>query len=295
MHWTRYLPPHLTADQVEQVIGVISDTHTPRRWPDVPSEVYDIFADVDLILHAGDVGGLWVLDKLSQIAPVIGVHGNDESPEAVRQLPYQQLLSVCGQRILLWHSHFPDREEEMAFRKQDDTWDRILNRHIERAKQAGCTIAIYGHTHVPMATTREDVLILNPGAIAAGTLWARQTQTVMLLFLGQDQTLGYSHVRLDQPGQVTSLGVDLNAPYSTGLYAYQASFIDPVPKMPHFTHYKDFRKLGIMYQAMIGPYVWGEKRAELYTPSRFAEDVEAYSELHPDDKKLILDALKPYR
>src|SRR5690606_154429 len=110
------LPPGVAPDEIVGIIGLLSDTHMPlrRRW--LPPELPAIFADVDLLLHAGDVGPLSVLDELGRIAPVVAVHGNDESEEAQRQLPYQQVVSVGGVRILLWHSHFPDWDEEMAFR-----------------------------------------------------------------------------------------------------------------------------------------------------------------------------------
>ena len=62
-------------------IGLISDTHMPERWPRLPSCIFSLFDGVDLILHAGDVGELWVLDELSLIAPVIAVHGNDDTEQ----------------------------------------------------------------------------------------------------------------------------------------------------------------------------------------------------------------------
>ena len=38
------------------LIGVISDTHIPERAKKIPDKVYELFEDVDLILHAGDSG-----------------------------------------------------------------------------------------------------------------------------------------------------------------------------------------------------------------------------------------------
>ncbi|NJM07720.1 metallophosphoesterase family protein, partial [Candidatus Gracilibacteria bacterium] len=73
----------------------------------LPAPVFSALAGVDLILHAGDVGELRVLDALSALAPVIAVHGNDETEEAQRELPYQQLISAGGQRLLLTHAHYP--------------------------------------------------------------------------------------------------------------------------------------------------------------------------------------------
>jgi predicted phosphodiesterase len=109
----------LKAPVHEIYIGLIADTHIPERWEQLPAAVFELFAEVDFILYAGDVGKLWVLDHLGAIAPVIAVHGNDETDEATAALPYQQVLSVKGRRILLTHAHYPNRDEEMESRKED--------------------------------------------------------------------------------------------------------------------------------------------------------------------------------
>jgi uncharacterized protein len=46
-------------------LGLISDTHMPQRGSALSESLGSIFAEVDLILHAGDVGDLRVLDELS--------------------------------------------------------------------------------------------------------------------------------------------------------------------------------------------------------------------------------------
>jgi predicted phosphodiesterase len=58
-----------------RVLGLISDTHGLVR-----AEVHTALAGVELILHAGDVGGDEVLDELSLIAPVVAVYGNTDAP-----------------------------------------------------------------------------------------------------------------------------------------------------------------------------------------------------------------------
>ncbi len=165
-------------------IGIISDTHMPERWATLPQSIFDIFADVDLILHAGDVGELWVLDQLSQIAPVIAVHGNDETAESQRELPYQQLVPVNGRRIFMWHSHYADRQEELAVRKIPGTLREKLNRTAQHAQQAGAQFAILGHWHIPLIDSRPNLTIINPGAIASGNPFSRQrVQTIARLEL----------------------------------------------------------------------------------------------------------------
>jgi putative phosphoesterase len=58
------------------LIGVISDTHIPERANTIPEIVFEIFKEVDLILHAGDLVSLEVRDQLEKIAPTICVQGN---------------------------------------------------------------------------------------------------------------------------------------------------------------------------------------------------------------------------
>src|SRR4029450_3188364 len=110
------LPANLPPARVAACVGLISDTHLPQRCLALPEAIFTVFRGFDVILHAGDVGELRVLNELSRCAPVVAVHGNDETAEAQRELPYQQVVAVAGQRILLWHSHFPDRVDEMLSR-----------------------------------------------------------------------------------------------------------------------------------------------------------------------------------
>jgi putative phosphoesterase len=163
-------------------IGLISDTHMPDRWKQLPDRVFRIFAEVDLILHAGDVGHLWVLDELSQIAPVVAVHGNDETEEATAALPYLQTLSIAGHRLVMTHAHYPIRAEELASRTND--WESKFERRANFAQEHGASICIFGHTHIPMDLDYYGIRLINPGAIASGNAWTKQTvQTVAILSL----------------------------------------------------------------------------------------------------------------
>jgi hypothetical protein len=115
--WRTLLPAELPVDRVAARFGLISDTHMPERCPALPPALSDVFRGVDLILHAGDLGDLSVLDRLGEIAPVVAVHGNDDSAEAQRELPYQQVIAAAGQRIFLCHTHHPDPADEEAWRR----------------------------------------------------------------------------------------------------------------------------------------------------------------------------------
>ncbi|MHB8627050.1 MAG: metallophosphoesterase family protein [Aggregatilineales bacterium] len=228
--YVTFLPPDVPAKSVQACLGLISDTHMPQRCAALPGALTDVFCDVDLILHAGDVGELWVLDQLSAIAPVVAVHGNDETADAQRELPYQQMIVVGGQRILLCHTHHPDRAAEMELRK-DDTWQPKLARWQNFARKAGASVLVFGHTHIPITYQQDGILLVNPGAIASGSAITRQTRTtVALLFILTDHTPVVVHFDLNASHRPYTADVHWDAGFRTALNQYSASILDPALK-----------------------------------------------------------------
>jgi putative phosphoesterase len=178
-------------------IGLISDTHIPARWDELPEAVFDYFDGVDLIIHAGDVGELYVLDQLSRIAPVVAVHGNDEGEQAKQVLPFQHTFVATGHRIVVTHGHIPDYKEEMEQRK-DDNWHPKLTRLVEFGKRSSAGIVISGHSHIAMALQYKDVWLVNPGAVASGGASFRQVvQTVARMRLEPDMPPVVEHFELN--------------------------------------------------------------------------------------------------
>lgn len=208
-------------------IGIISDTHMPARWKTLHPVIFQIFADVDLVFHAGDVGELWVLDELSQFAPVIAVHGNDETVEATKALPYQQVVVTAGHRILLTHSHYPDHGVEMEQRKIDD-WHPKLQRLADWARRDGCDIVVYGHTHIPMFVEYDGVWIINSGGIASGGYGVRQTvQTVARLRFQNNGAPSVVHYDLNNGAQPHLPTVDLDRGFKAAMADYSESIVAP--------------------------------------------------------------------
>src|SRR5713226_10227680 len=93
-------------------IGLISDTHIPEACEHLPERVFEVFAGVDLVMHAGDVYVNRVLDELASIAPVMAALGNgDEGLDGHRfrldvddRVREAHLLVVEGVRVGLTHA-----------------------------------------------------------------------------------------------------------------------------------------------------------------------------------------------
>lgn len=129
-------------------VGVISDTHVPAIVPALPPAVFDIFAGVDLILHAGDIVELSVLDELRAVAPVEAVAGNMDSGSVHGVLPAKKLLQLGAYRVGLIHGKYRIDVQKDMIRKEFDAVDLI----------------VYGHSHTPFWGRVGDVLFLNPGS-----------------------------------------------------------------------------------------------------------------------------------
>ncbi len=125
----------------QHVIGLIADTHGLVR-----PEVFDAFDSVEMILHAGDVGGDDVLDELAAIAPVYAVFGNMDDPSDPR-LDQELVREVGGISIHVSHGH------ELG----SPTPAKLLKRY------AG-DVLVFGHTHRQLVEWAGARLVVNPGA-----------------------------------------------------------------------------------------------------------------------------------
>ena len=123
------------------VVGLVSDTHGLVR-----PEIFDALEGVELILHAGDVGGRPVLQQLSTIAPVRAVYGNTDPP-GEPELAESLDLKLGGATVHVSHGH------EVG----GPTPERLVARYT-------ADVIVYGHTHKPLIERLDGRLVVNPGA-----------------------------------------------------------------------------------------------------------------------------------
>jgi putative phosphoesterase len=264
----------------------------PERCDAFPASIFDIFQGVDLLLHAGDLGELWVLDRLSAIAPVVAVHGNDDTQDAQRELPYQQLVSIAGQRLLLWHSHYPDPAEDKANRA--GPWQWIWTRQAEWARRVGASIVVFGHTHVPMTYEYEGILLVNPGALASGSLFRRQhPQTVALLFICDDGTPFVAHVDLAVPDQVYVPDIDWEVRFEEAIGQFQLpiveqDLVEDIGKLGKQT-YSDLKSLKEAILPLCHP-CWAREK-QYMTRAELLGEIERNAGIAPTDKEKVVAIL----
>ena len=129
-------------------VGIISDTHVPGTGPALPPAVFRVFAGCDLILHAGDITDLAVLEELRTVAPVEAVAGNMDDHDALHRLSAKKVLTLGKFTVGLIHGKFRIDVQKEMIRREFGAVDLI----------------VYGHSHTPFWGKVGDVLFLNPGS-----------------------------------------------------------------------------------------------------------------------------------
>jgi putative phosphoesterase len=119
-------------------IGLIADTHGLLR-----PEALDYLAGSDHIVHAGDIGGPELLERLAAIAPLTVVRGNNDTAAWARAIPETARLDRGGVGIYVIHD--------------------IKELGVDPAAD-GVRVVVSGHSHKPACIERDGVLYVNPGS-----------------------------------------------------------------------------------------------------------------------------------
>jgi putative phosphoesterase len=122
------------------VVGVIADTHGL-----LPETAVKALKDVDLIIHAGDVGSSKVLNELKSIAPVVAVRGNMDRIKSLKKLSETEAVEVADAMLYVIHD---------------------IHRLDIAPSESGFDAVIHGHLHCPSIAEDSGVLFLNPGSAA---------------------------------------------------------------------------------------------------------------------------------
>ncbi|HET9718564.1 MAG TPA: metallophosphoesterase family protein [Solirubrobacteraceae bacterium] len=130
-------------------LAIIADTHMPRAARRLPDGCVRRLQRADLIIHAGDLIGVSMLEQLCALGELAAVHGNVDEPEVRRRLPARLELELGGARFGVVHD---------AGRREG---------RLERLRQAfpRADVVIFGHSHLPLHEIADDGFqIFNPGS-----------------------------------------------------------------------------------------------------------------------------------
>lgn len=135
------------------LIGLISDTHIRVSGhrnnlgqlcaSELPPQVKEIFQGVDLILHAGDIYTLPVLDELETVAPILAAEGDDDPFEIANDKRVKQAHTINVEGVTILISHYEQSPEEI---------------------QTPPDVIVFGHTHQSALEKRNSILRINPGS-----------------------------------------------------------------------------------------------------------------------------------
>ena len=128
-------------------IGVISDTHIPH-FKSIPKAVWQYFADVERIIHAGDLSVLAVINELETLALVDAVQGNVETEETMLKLPIKREIVVGNCRIVIVHL----------------LGDSKTHARVARQEFPNARVVVFGHSHIPYNQEHDGQLLFNPGS-----------------------------------------------------------------------------------------------------------------------------------
>ena len=128
-------------------IGLLSDTHSF-----LDPAIFDYFAEVEEIWHAGDIGDPEVIKQLAAFKPIRAVYGNIDEPAIRHEYPENAIFMVADLKVLITHiGGYPGRYNTRV--------KKLLKQH-----QPG--LYICGHSHIlkVMPDPAHDLLHINPGA-----------------------------------------------------------------------------------------------------------------------------------
>lgn len=132
-------------------IGVISDTHIANKSEHVPGIILDVFKQMDMVIHAGDMVDLRVVEELKSACPkIIAVAGNMDQDEVRKRYPEKEVFEISGYKIGVMHGCGSPLN--------------LVELLKNAFKQDKPDIIVFGHSHKPMNEFIDGVLFFNPGS-----------------------------------------------------------------------------------------------------------------------------------
>jgi len=139
-------------------IGVISDTHGF-----LDPQIFKLFAGVEHVLHAGDIGYPSLILELQEIAPVTAVLGNTDGGFDFRET---EIVELATRKFLVHHIFNPFAPT-----------DKLKSRMARENPSA----VVFGHTHKRFSETIGGIFYFNPGYAGKPKFGAERSVAILHL------------------------------------------------------------------------------------------------------------------
>jgi putative phosphoesterase len=134
----------------------------------LPERVFEAFAQVAMILHAGDVNTVQTLDDLRVLAPVHAVYGNNDGWEVMQQLPTVLRIPVEDSIIGITHGDIGFDQRVPPWTDAPGNSQTAANAYSHFASDLVVNCIVFGHSHRPLINWHQDggrrTLMINPGS-----------------------------------------------------------------------------------------------------------------------------------
>ena len=128
-------------------IGILSDTHRNQKYMD---KAIKNLKDCNLLIHAGDnfLDSKYLYNETD--IPVIAVKGNCDFENVEDEL----IFDIDNKKVFLCHG---------------DSYEVKYGLECieKKAKEVNADIVIFGHTHIPLNTKKDNILYINPGSLSS--------------------------------------------------------------------------------------------------------------------------------
>ena len=165
-------------------IGLLSDTHSF-----LDEKIFEYFADVDEIWHAGDIGDLEVADRLEEFKPLRAVYGNIDGEKLRTRYSEDQIFVMDG--VSVWMTHIGGYPS------------RYNSRTKNRIKAWNPKLFICGHSHILKImpdSKRPGSICINPGA--AGKYGFHHEKTIVRFELKLGKIQGLEVIKLGKRAKI---------------------------------------------------------------------------------------------
>ncbi|MHA1987984.1 MAG: metallophosphoesterase family protein [Promethearchaeota archaeon] len=160
-------------------ITILGDTHL-NSFEELSKEILKELQESDWVIHVGDYTSPEIVSGLIDLKGerFRGVYGNADPIDVRNMTKSKDIIEILGKKIGITHPAFGGSDENLE--------DKVLNEFANE----DLDIIIFGHSHDSRITTKNNVLMINPGKGYLETNYFGPPTTIAILTINNDKFQG---------------------------------------------------------------------------------------------------------